>query len=131
MECAAGPQPVVLVTPCAENYIWLMTAEELESMLPQVVRRLADALQPERIYLFGSHARGEAGPHSDVDILVVVPQSDQPGYKRDRAAYRALRGVRAALDILVWTREEFDRGLRIRTSLSASVQRTGRTLYAA
>ena len=108
-----------------------MTAEELERVLPEIVRRLADALQPERIYLFGSHARGAAGPHSDVDILVVVPQSDQPGYRRDRAAYRALRGIPVALDILVWTREEFDRGLRVRTSLSASVRRTGRTLYAA
>ncbi|OGV73854.1 MAG: DNA polymerase III subunit beta [Lentisphaerae bacterium RIFOXYB12_FULL_65_16] len=107
-----------------------MTSKELESILPEIVRRLVEALQPERIYLFGSHARGEARPCSDVDILVVVPDSDQPGYRRDRAAYHALWGVAAAADVLVWTHQEFEHGLRIRTSLSSSVQRTGRLLYA-
>jgi UTP:GlnB (protein PII) uridylyltransferase len=108
-----------------------MTSKELETILPEIVRRLVAALQPERIYLFGSHARGEARQHSDVDSLVVVPGSDQPGYRRDRAAYHALWGVAAAADVLVWTRQEFEHGLRIRTSLSSSVQRTGRLLYAA
>jgi len=109
----------------------IMTAEERESILPEIVQRLAGALQPERIYLFGSHARGQAGPLSDLDLLVVVPHSDQPGYKRDGGAYRALRGIAVAIDVLVWTHAEFERGLRIRTSLSSSVQRTGRLLYAA
>ena len=108
-----------------------MTSQRLDEILPEIVRRLVAALQPERVYLFGSHARGEAGPHSDIDILVVVPDSSQPGYKRDRVAYRALRGVVATLEVLVWTRQEFEWGLRIRTSLSSSVQRTGRLLYAA
>ena len=108
-----------------------MASQRLDEVLPEIVRRLVAALQPERVYLFGSHARGEAGPHSDIDILVVVPHSSQPGYKRDRAAYRALRGVVATLEVLVWTRREFEGGLRIRTSLSSSVQRTGRLLYAA
>ena len=108
-----------------------MTSQRLDEILPEIVRRLVAALQPERVYLFGSHARGEAGPHSDIDILVVVPESDEPGYRRDRAAYRSLRGVVATLEVLVWTRQEFERGLRIRTSLSSSVQQTGRVLYAA
>ena len=108
-----------------------MTADELQGILPEIVRRLADALQPERIYLFGSHARGEAGPHSDVDVLVVVSESHEPGHRRDTAAYHALRGLQAAVEVLVWTRDEFERGLRIRTSLSSSVQRTGKLLYAA
>lgn len=108
-----------------------MTSQRLDEILPEIVRRLVAALQPERVYLFGSCARGEAGPHSDIDILVVLPESGQPGYKRDRLAYRALRGIVAALDVVVWTRQEFERGLRIRTSLSSSVERTGRLLYAA
>lgn len=69
-------------------------------------------------------------PNSDIDILVVVPESHEPGYTRDRAAHRALRGSRAPVEVLVWTREEFDRGLRIRTSLSSSIKRHGRLLYA-
>jgi hypothetical protein len=55
-----------------------MTSQELEKFLPEVVRRLVDALQPERIY-FRLPCAGNPGPHSDVDMLVVVPDSDQPG----------------------------------------------------
>ena len=59
--------------------------------LAEIVRRLLDAYQPERIYLFGSVARGEAGPDSDYDLLVVVPD-DAPPERRDSAlAYRVLR----------------------------------------
>ena len=39
----------------------------------EMVRRLAEAVQPERIILFGSHARGDAGLDSDVDLLVIAP----------------------------------------------------------
>ena len=48
-------------------------AEELlhDSILTEIVQRLTSAFHPERIYLFGSVARGEAGPHSDYDLLMV------------------------------------------------------------
>ena len=108
-----------------------MTSKELETILPEIVQRLVAALQPEQIYLFGSHARAEAQACSDVDILVVVADSAEPGHRRDRAAYHALWGLAVTMDVLVWTRDEFERGLRLRTSLSSSVQRTGRLLYAA
>lgn len=108
-----------------------MTEEDLDRVLHEAVPRLVEALSPDRIYLFGSHVRGEAGPHSDIDILVVVPQSDLPGHVRDRSAYRALRGIVAPIEVLVWTRDEYERALRVRTSLSASVERSGRLLYAA
>lgn len=44
-----------------------------DPVLAEIVRRLVEAYQPERIYLFGSVARGDAGPNSDYDLLVVVP----------------------------------------------------------
>jgi predicted nucleotidyltransferase len=44
-----------------------------DPILIDIVHRLVDAYRPERIYLFGSRARGEAGPDSDYDILVVIP----------------------------------------------------------
>ncbi|MBI2939103.1 MAG: nucleotidyltransferase domain-containing protein [Chloroflexi bacterium] len=106
-------------------------AEINDPTLAEIVRRLVEAYQPERIYLFGSVARGEAGPDSDYDLLVVVPASDLPGYRRDQLAYRALRGVRAAKDVLVWTRDEFECRLHLPASLPATVVREGRLLYAA
>jgi predicted nucleotidyltransferase len=49
--------------------------------LAEVVQRLIEAYAPERIYLFGSVARGEAGPDSDYDLLIVVPDTATPEQK--------------------------------------------------
>jgi len=49
-----------------------------DATLAEIVRRLVEAYQPAKVYLFGSKARGDAGPDSDYDIMVVVPSSDKP-----------------------------------------------------
>lgn len=99
--------------------------------LSTVVRRLVQSLSPERIYLFGSRARGEAAEDSDYDLLVVVAQSREPRYVRAQAAYRALAGVGVPVDVLALTREEFEQELPVPASLPATVAREGRLLYAA
>ena len=93
------------------------------------VRRLRASLQAERIYLFGSRARDEADEDSDYDFLVVVRDSPLPRYKREQQAFRALCGMGIAKDVVVFTREEFDRGLAVVSSLPATVAREGRLLY--
>jgi predicted nucleotidyltransferase len=103
---------------------------EHDPALAEIVRRLVEALRPDRIYLFGSRARGEAGPDSDYDLMVIVPTSDLPGYRRDQLAYRALLGMGVAKDVVVWTREEFDRRARVPASFPATIVREGRLLYA-
>ncbi len=102
-----------------------------DKVLEEIVRRLVTALQPERIYLFGSKARGEAHPDSDYDLLVIVPHSDLPGYKRDQMAYRTLLGLGVAKDVLVWTRNEFESRSHLPASFPATVLREGKLLYAA
>ncbi len=102
-----------------------------DPVLGEMVRRLVAALGPERIYLFGSHARGDAGPGSDYDLLVVVPESAQPRYRRERVAYRALCGVGAPKDVLVLTRRDFERRTTVACSLPSTVLREGKLLYAA
>ena len=68
-----------------------MTAPSPE-LIQEVVRRLEEAVRPLRVILFGSAARGEMGPDSDVDLLIVVPDGIR---RRDaaRKAYRALSGL--------------------------------------
>jgi predicted nucleotidyltransferase len=102
-----------------------------DPILMEIVSRLKTAFQPERIYLFGSHARGDAGPNSDYDLLMVVDSSALPRYKRDQAAFRALTGLGISKDILVLTRAEFDQQRHARASLPAVVEREGILLYAA
>ena len=99
--------------------------------LAAVVQRLIEAYAPERVYLFGSSARGDAGPDSDYDILLVVPDDAAPERKRAKLAYASLWGTGAAVDVLVWTRSSFDRRLHLPTSLPATIIREGRLLHAA
>ncbi len=100
-----------------------------DAILAEIVRRLAAAYQPDRIYLFGSKARGAGGPDSDYDLLVVVERSDLPPHKREQAAFRLLCGVGAPKDVLVYTREEFESRRRVVCSLAATVVREGRLVY--
>jgi len=71
-----------------------------QRVLDELVRRTVEAVRPLRIILFGSAARGQMGPHSDLDVLVVMPD----GCDRRAVAgrlYRAYRGLGLAHDIVV------------------------------
>ena len=101
---------------------------EQEAYLPEVVNRIVAAFKPLRIILFGSLARGEAGPDSDVDLLVIVPEV---WHRRDQAV--AIRRVLADLpiskDIIVVTPEEIEKSKwRVDSIVWPAVQE-GRTLY--
>jgi len=100
-----------------------------DPVLAELVRRLSDAYQPEQIYLFGSKARGEAGPDSDYDLMVVVPDDTPSERRRSHLAYQALRGTGTGADVLVWTRRMFDERLHLRASLPATIVREGRLVY--
>jgi len=102
-----------------------------DAVLSEVVRRVVEAYKPLKIYLFGSKARGDAGPDSDYDLMVIVPDDAPPERCSSRMAYERLWGTGAAADVLVWTRDAFDSRLHLKASLSATIAREGRLLYAA
>jgi predicted nucleotidyltransferase len=101
------------------------------SALANLVERLVQAYQPGRIYLFGSKARGDAGPDSDFDLLVVVSDTAPPELQSSRLAYESLRGTGTAAAVLVLTRTAFESRLHLAASLPATVAREGRLLHAA
>ena len=98
-------------------------------LLEDIVKRLADGLHPEKIILFGSHAYGEPHEFSDIDLLIVVSESDEPRYRRARKAYGCLRGLTAPTELIVLTRQEMEQGAKVPTSLASRVIQQGRTLY--
>jgi len=98
-------------------------------ILDHVVERLVKGLHPECIYLFGSQARGEAKKNSDIDLLIVVPDSDLPRHRRESLSYGLLWGITVPVDIIVLTRAEFQRASRVKTSLASTVKVEGRKLY--
>ena len=100
-------------------------------VLAEIINRLVAAFHPECIYLFGSQARGEAAVESDFDLLMVVSESPLPRHRRDQAAFRVLNGVGVSKDIIVFTREEFDRKRKVVCSLPATIEREGILLYGA
>jgi len=100
-----------------------------DTVLAEIVRRLVKGFQPERIYLFGSRARGDAGPDSDYDLLMVLGQLPEPSYRVAQRAHSLLWGLGTAADILVWSRQAFDSRLHLRASLPSTVVREGVLLH--
>ena len=98
-------------------------------LLDRITQKLVIALNPEQIILFGSYAYGEPTEDSDVDLLVIVSQSDEPRYRRARHAYKVLRGIGIAKDILVMTRAEVERKANVPSSLINQVLSQGKVLY--
>ena len=98
-------------------------------LLDQITQKLVVNLNLEQIILFGSYAYGEPTEDSDIDLLVIVAQSDEPRYRRSRQAYKALRGIGISKDILVMTRAEVKRKVSIPSSLINQVLGQGKVLY--
>ena len=102
-----------------------------DAILTEIAERLVRVYHPERIYLFGSMARGDAGPDSDYDILLIVDDETAPENFNLRRAYDALWGIRTSADIHIWSRKRFDSRLHLKASLPATIMREGKLLYAA
>ena len=103
-----------------------MTREEA---IGELTRRMVEYYQPERVYLFGSAARGETSPDSDLDFLVVVPD-DAPPERRRAAEFQMRRlDIREPLDVLVVRHSYFERRRGIRATLPFAASTEGRLLY--
>jgi predicted nucleotidyltransferase len=112
-----------------EQAVRFATPSAGDPVLADAVRRLVEAYRPERIYLFGSVARGDAGPDSDYDLLVVVPDDAPSARRRSRLAYQALHGTGTAVDVLVCTSSYFEQRRSLKASLPGTVLREGRVLH--
>lgn len=97
--------------------------------IQQMVRRIVSRFHPEKIILFGSHARGDAGPDSDVDLLVVMPLLGSR-LEKQLEIRLALRGIQIPKDIVVTTPEEFQWRKEIPGTIERPAAREGKVLYA-
>ena len=104
-------------------------SDSVQAIICETSEQLRKHLDPEAIWLFGSHARGDAGPDSDLDFLVVVAESAEPRYRRAQRAHGLLSRVAMPKDVIVMTRAEWDRERRVKVSLASTVLGEGRKLY--
>ncbi len=100
----------------------------VQDAIAEMVRRIVSQFNPDKIILFGSHARGKAGPDSDVDLLVVMPPH---GSKRERAVeiYGLLAGMGVPKDVIVVTPEEFEAYRDAPGTVIRTARQEGKVLY--
>ena len=104
-------------------------ATDVETLLPEMTRRLVAEFDPCQIYLFGSYAWGQPNEDSDVDLFVIVPDSDESSRERSLRARSCLRGLPIAKDILVKTQAEVDWASRVYASLESEILERGLKLH--
>ncbi len=78
-----------------------------QETLDEIIRRVVEVAEPERIVLFGSAGRGDMGPHSDVDLLVVAKGGDR--WDVTTRVYERLAGVGVPVDAVLVTPGDLER----------------------
>lgn len=106
----------------------VQTQAESESALQLAIDRIATRFHPDKIILFGSWARGQGGPDSDADLLVVMAVD---GSKRQQAIQidLALEGIPIPIDLIVATPEEVEKHRDAMGTIIREAVREGKVLY--
>jgi predicted nucleotidyltransferase len=101
---------------------------ENAAVLDRLVRRIAERFSPDKIILFGSSARGDAGPDSDIDLMVLFSEVSDP-HQRATELYASLVDFPRPMDIVVSTSARFERYRNVVNTIYWPASREGRVLY--
>ena len=103
-----------------------------EALLDQMVRAIVDEVDPEQVILFGSRARGNERPDSDIDLIVVESEPFGPERSRHQELvrlYHAITGSGISTDVLVFSQEDVDYWRDSLNHVLARALREGQVLY--
>jgi predicted nucleotidyltransferase len=98
-------------------------------LLDEITRRLVEALHPEQIILFGSHAWGAPNEDSDIDLVIIMPDGAAERTEVGVRARAALQDLGISKDILVMTRHRLERYGQVIASLEHKILVEGIVLY--
>jgi len=99
-----------------------------ESLLDHVTKTIVERFHPRRIVLFGSHARGEAGPDSDLDLFIEMETSRRPPERAIEVS--SVFGLRPwPMDVVVYTPQEVERLKKVKGTLLSVIEKEGKVLY--
>jgi predicted nucleotidyltransferase len=107
------------------NHVSPSTIDEL---LDEVTRLLVEAAHPEKIILFGSHARGDFDADSDLDLLIILPTVVDRFEEMVRLRL-VLRDIPMPIDVIVYSRADVEERQHLRGTMLYHALREGRVLY--
>jgi uncharacterized protein len=110
----------------AAQPVWVVTPDKVN----EAVRRIIDAARPRQVIVFGSQARGNGHPDSDLDLLVILDQVANPAAESVRLR-RLLKGLIMGVDVLVVSQERFEYWCDTPGHLFFEVKREGKVAYQA
>ncbi|HUT54206.1 MAG TPA: nucleotidyltransferase domain-containing protein [bacterium] len=101
-----------------------------QEQIEKLLRLIVGEVNPVRVILFGSAARGEFGPESDVDVLVVMPEGTHRRHTAQKL-YREIKGITIPFDIVVATPGDLEKHRDNPGLIYKTILEEGRTIYAA
>ena len=107
----------------------MVMVKTIEELLGVITRRIRAVSDPEQIILFGSHARGDFSPHSDLDLLVIKEEVDSTHAEAARI-YKALADLELPIDVVVMRKAYVERYGDLVGTVARPALREGRVLYA-
>jgi len=108
--------------------IGLMSLADIAGVPDGLIRRIAERFSPDKIILFGSLARGDADPESDIDLLVLFSDVADPN-QRAAELHASLVDFACPADIVVSTTSRFERYKDVVSTVYWPAAREGRILY--
>jgi uncharacterized protein len=105
------------------------TKNKTDKLIAAMVERIVRRFGPKKVILFGSYARGDAGPDSDVDLLIVMPVRGSR-HKKAVEIGVALHDIKMAKDLIVVTPEEFEWRKDVVGTIEWPAFHEGQLLYA-
>ena len=101
-----------------------------DAHIEEIKNRLVKVYAPLTIYIFGSYAWGTPDEESDIDLMIIVPESDNPKtHQRTIKGYDALYGMGIAKELMVLTEKEFNERAANKNYLAYKVKNYGTCIY--
>ena len=108
----------------------MIATKRQEKKIKDIIIKIVECIDPQKIILSGSNAYGTPHKNSDIDLLVVVNYSSQPRYKRAREIRKHLWGIiNIPKDILVYTESEINEWKNVKEAFITSIIEKGKVLY--
>ena len=99
-------------------------------VIKEVTEKLIKAYNPLEIYIFGSYAWGCPDEDSDLDLLIIIDHYTKDRYHTLVDGHKALINTRVPKDILVVSKDEFERDSKDKTTLYHKIKHKGKKIYA-